>query len=118
MNGALEIDNLNIDNFREDIQSSDLCNPSAFMQISSDQAVELYNSTLKSIFGKHCPTKDKIYRSNHTKSKWFNGDLQRMKRNRRQAQRRFEKHPTVQKLITNCSKKLETNTRQRQIEIH
>ena len=89
-----EVYNLDIDDFRTDIQSSDLCNPSVFMQMSSDSAAELYNTNLKNMFNRHCPTKDKVYRSTHTKSKWFNSNLQTMKRNKRQALRRFEKHPT------------------------
>ena len=54
--------------------------------ISATQAVELYNKTLQDILDQMAPLKSKeIYP--HKNAAWFNPDLQKLKRQKRQAER-------------------------------
>ena len=81
-----ELHNFDLDHFHSELESSGVCNPMIFSQMSFESETELYyNITLESLFNKHCPVKDKTYRSQHVKSKWYNRRLQLMKQNKRLA---------------------------------
>ena len=90
------VHNLNLDDFRNDLRDSDVCCPAKYSHLTSDASVILYNETLSSLFDKHCPLTEKKYQNRHAKSRWFTKSLSILKRNKRQAERRFRKHPTDQ----------------------
>ena len=86
--------NLDLDKFREDLQNSSLCDPSQYCNTSLNYTVELYDTVLSELFNKHCPSEEKHYKAKHSKSRWYNRDLQLLKQNKRRAERKAKKYPT------------------------
>lgn len=88
------VKNININKFSEDLKKSSLCDPSQYCNLPLNSTVKLYDKTLTDLFNKHCPLEEKHYKDIHSKSRWYNHDLQLLKQNRRQAERKMMKHPT------------------------
>ena len=92
---VVEVRNYNsidIKQFSTDINNSEIGSMPFFSQLSSNDSVELYNSTLVTLTDKHCPMVKKIYKENHSNSKWFNKSLQQLKQEKRKTERHYKKH--------------------------
>lgn len=87
---------LDILKFHDDLENCPLSDSSRFKDLTCSSTVELYNECLWSLIDKHCPLKEKTYREKSQKSKWFNDELDHMKRCRRQAERKLKKNPSEQ----------------------
>ena len=85
---------LNLELFQKDL-CEDLKNFDFSRTNSVSEYVEKYNTTMYTLRDKHCKEKKKVYRSNRIISKWYNGDLQRLKKRKRQAERCFNKNKTI-----------------------
>ena len=72
-------ENCDLNLITRDIKNSDLNNPALFSQLSAEQCVELYNSTLTHIFDLHCPIVTKRYRTDCVRPPWYNCTLQKTK---------------------------------------
>ena len=88
-----ELHNMNTEIFKKDLENESISNPSFIRDLSIPDAIDLYNDTLKKLLTKQCPLVTKRYRKRRNKSKWYNANLQRLKQKKRQAERRFRKHP-------------------------
>ena len=75
---------------------SDIYNSSVFpsLHVSDvDESVHLYNSTLSSIFDKHCPYESKTVKSCYGKA-WYTCELRDLKRKLRSAERQYKNRRT------------------------
>ena len=75
---------------------SDIYNSSVFpsLHVSDvDESVHLYNSTLSSIFDKHCPYESKTVKSRYGKA-WYTCELRDLKRKLRSAERQYKNRRT------------------------
>lgn len=88
--------------FKDDIKSSDLCDPTKFVNV--DDAVRIYNCELSRILDKHAPIKTFVVNTNN--SKWWNNDCQHARKCRRRAERVHKRCKTDQSRIalSNASK--------------
>ena len=89
-----ELHKLDIEKFREDLLCEPIIRSDVFINLTLEECLEKYNTTLTKLLDKHCPLTKKTYRSNRNKSGWFNEKLQKLKQTRRQKERKFMKHPT------------------------
>ena len=80
--------NIDLEKFKLDLQNSVLNHPSE--NLSLDEAVDLYNTTLEDILELHCPLEHKTVRPRPLQ-KWFTDDLKTLKRNKRKAERKWKK---------------------------
>ena len=87
---------LDEEKFISDLKLTSLLNHNEFSILSAEEAVDLYNNTLKELFERHCPAVLKRYKPKNYKSEWFNGNLQKIKQNKRRQERKFKKRPTVE----------------------
>ena len=96
---------LNIQNFCKDIHKSKLSDMPFLCSQTSTDSMHLYNSTLSALLDHHCPLIEKTYKEKHSKSKWFNNSLQKLKQLKRQAERKFKKHQNaINKSIFNSAR--------------
>ena len=80
--------NIDMDKFKSDLCNSRLYCPTEILNI--DEAVEIYNSTLTNILDLHCPLEHKTVRPRPLQ-KWFTDQLRTLKRDKRKAERRWQK---------------------------
>ena len=74
-----------IEDFKDDLLQSDLCNWSAWCSADLENSVSLYNSVLNEIMDKHCPVINKTVKG---RSKpWIDDELRNLRRKRRAAER-------------------------------
>ena len=72
---------------REQIKSSDVTNYNIFKNLNSNKCVKLFNEKLTKIININCSVNTRIFK--HDKSKrWFDSNLQQLKKNKRRAERR------------------------------
>ena len=83
--------NLETEKFEEDLKLQPVTDLEKYINLSPAELIELYNSTMEQLVNKHCPLKIKKYRPKHIKSKWYNAKLQRLKQEKRRAERRYKK---------------------------
>ena len=83
------------DQFIEHLKSSNLCNPKIYLTMSPSDCVDLYNSSLSSIYNKLCPIATKRYRIDCKRPVWYNQNLQKLKQQKRKAERKFKKLPSL-----------------------
>ena len=69
---------VSIDDFRSDIEVSDLCSPTS-ESISNDEQIDRYNKTLYDLVDKHAPLCTKLVPV-RSKSSWYSQDLLDAKR--------------------------------------
>ena len=94
-----EFHKCDVETFVDDVKKSCLNKPQDFMQMSVDEAVFMYNKTFIDLMNRHCPYVRKTYRENHKQSRWYNLELQNLKKQRRKAERNFKKRPTEENKI-------------------
>ena len=82
--------NINVESFKADILDSDLCNHDT--NISVDEAVNLFDTTLTHLMDKHCPLIHKKMREKS--SPWIDEELRNLRRKRRAAERCYRKEKT------------------------
>ena len=83
---------LNDDHALEEIVNSQLITNSENPDVNI--AVSSYNEILSEVFDKYCPSKIVTVKS-RPKQKWYNEELQALKRTRRQSERKYIKYPTA-----------------------
>ena len=71
--------------FIEDLKNEKILKYNFVKQLNICDAIHIYNFTLIRLIDKQCPVVTKRYREKHTKSKWYNSDLQKIKQLKRQA---------------------------------
>ena len=92
---TIEVTNFNhidIELLKASISESDLTNNNIINSLTSNECVQLYNTTVKTIIDKLCPKRRRLGRYNGSK-KWYNASLQELKRNKRKAERALKKSP-------------------------
>ena len=85
-----KLQDINIDDFKEDLLSSDLNNPDNYRDCN--RAVELYNTELRRILDEHAPQTS--FSINPDQSKWIDSKCQEAKRKRRKAERNHNRLQT------------------------
>ena len=76
-----DFNNINLELFQKDFRV-ELKNFDSNKTNSVSEYIEKYDATMYSLRDIHCKEKKKVYRSNRIASKWYNGDLQRLKKGR------------------------------------
>ena len=85
-----DLNSLDITEFAKSLSKSNLLDNRYMETITATHAGELYNKTLQDILDQMAPLKSKeIYP--HKNAAWFNSDLQKLKRQKRQAERLWRK---------------------------
>ena len=87
-----DLKNLNLTDFKEDLQNSAIYTPNK--DLSLEEAVTLYNSTLTAIINKHCPQSTKRIRPRPLQQ-WYSDSLRALKRSKRAAERKWRKSKTA-----------------------
>ena len=82
---------MNTEKFCKDLKSSSLCNKTIYFNLSVDECVDLYNSTLEHLLNTHCSIVEKKKNQNLKKPMWFNDELMNLKQDKRKAERRLKK---------------------------
>ena len=90
----LSQESVNIESFKSDIANSALCNEN-IVNLSLDDLVSCYNSTLSMLIESHAPLKSKTV-VNRPRVPWFNDSIKAAIRERRKAERKWRttKDPT------------------------
>ena len=88
--------NCNMEEARKQLLTTNLVKLNHITKLSNDECVKLYNETLHKIFDEACPVETKRYRIDCKRPPWFNNHLQKLKQEKRQAERRFKKKPTIE----------------------
>ena len=78
---------VSIDDFRSDIEVSDLCSPTS-ESTSNDELIDRYNKTLYDLVDKHAPLCTKLVPV-RSKSSWYSQDLLDAKRLKRRLERKW-----------------------------
>ena len=84
---------INIEQLRDCIKGSTLTNIDSF--ISPDECVDAYNTQIERIVKQHCPSKKIVFKHDKTE-RWFNSDLQILKKEKRKYERLYRKSPQNQ----------------------
>lgn len=74
-----------IEDFRDDILRSELCNWNSWCSADIDESLNLYNTVLQELMDKHCPVTNKTIKGRG--KPWFDDELRKLRRKRRAAER-------------------------------
>ena len=94
---------LDQDTFQDQIRQSKMADKSFFSDLNSLQCVNLYNTEMSNIINNLCPEQVRTFRRDQTK-RWFTTDLTKLKRKKRQMERRMKKHKNSNRLKEEYSK--------------
>ena len=90
-----EVRNFNLmdhNDFRQEISNSPLTDAELLSNMNSLECVNLYNKTIETIVNKLCPKQMRRFCRDQSKQ-WYNGSLNKLKREKRQAERALKKSP-------------------------
>ena len=79
---------LDVTKFKDEVRQSEIYSPDP--NLSLEDAINLYNTTLKSILDEHCPIQHKTVRPRPLQ-KWYNDELRHLKRKKRAAEKKWKK---------------------------
>jgi hypothetical protein len=88
--------NIVLEDLHNKVEASSLCQPEIYTKLSPSECVTLYNSTVSEIYNDTCPISIKRYREDCRRPSWFNASLQKLKQNKRKAERKLKKFPSEQ----------------------
>ena len=80
-----DFNKISIEDFKDDILQSELCNWSSWSSADLDESVNIYNRVLNELMDKHCPVINKTVKSRVRP--WFDAELRSLRKVRRAAER-------------------------------